>query len=871
MKLKKIHFEFKKPTVGQWIWFGILVLIIAFITYIVIRLIPKDEEDKTQFVYYTYEEPEEDMPKPEYVLDNDKLHFELDASTTHFTVTQKDTGRVWYSNPKDAALDSVALPKEKSYMDSTLLLTYSTENGVNNTYDSSSYSVAKKYYEIEMNGDSIQVNYILGDIERTYILPMALTETRMDEFTEQMKGGDKNLVLQYYRKYDIDNLMATDNEKELLAKYPVLEEDNVYVFRDKVPVYMKERIETIFTGIGYTYADYEDDLKMYSGGTVKNVPMFNISIIYKIDGSNLVVDIPYDKISCKKDYPLTKLAVLPYMGAAGTEDKGFLFVPEGGGALINFNNGKNKQNAYYSDIYGWDSCLNRKILVTETKNQFPVFGISYSDSSFISIIENGASYGGINADISGRYNSYNTVYSSFKLYHSEQYDVSSKSNNAEYIYEESLPEGESITQRYSFVDSGSYVDMANEYSNYLVEKNSLQKITEEEAPVAVEILGAVDKIQQVMGFPKSRPYELTTYKRTGEIIDELSNLGFKNMYVRLTGFLNRGVQQKVLTKTKAVSKLGSKKDFNELIQNQNEKNQKLYIDGLTQYANDNTLADGFSMYRDSARFVSSELARLYDYSTVCYIQLDNLHYLVNPQFAKKMSENLKDFALKNSMTGVSFRDVGKDLSADYNDDRRVSREAVKKMQVEVLDEIKKEKLGVMVQGGNDYILPYADIITNMDLFGNEYLILDEKIPFYEIAIHGYVNYTGKAINIAPYSQNELLKAASYGAGLYYVFMGENTAKLQDTTYTEYYGAGFDSWKEKAQEIYKRYNIKLGKTFTQKIVDFKNVNANVTRTEYEDGTVVYVNYSNEPFTSSEGFLVSAQDYFVENKNNGGMIR
>jgi hypothetical protein len=863
MKLKKIHFTFKKPTVGQWIWIGVGVVLVAFITYIVIRLIPDESPDTTQFVYYEYKEPDPSFDAPQYILENDNLKFELDPNTTHFTVTQKATGRVWYSNPQNAANDSIALPKEKNYMDSTLLLTFSTENGVTDTYDSSSFSVQRKFYQVTNNGDSIQVDYIVGDVERTYIIPMALTEERMDTFTDQMSNGDKNLVLQYYRKYDIDNLTATDNEDQLLAKYPVLNEDNVYVIRDTVPEYMKEKIESVFKGINYTYEDYQEDLKMYSGANAKEVPMFNVTILYKLDGNSLDVEIPFDKISCKKAYPLTKLSVLPYMGASGTEDKGFLFVPEGGGALIDFNNGKNKQNAYYSDIYGWDYCLDRDAVVNETRNNFPVFGVAYSDSSFISILEKGVSYAGINADVSGRYNSVNNVYAAYKMIHSEQYDVSSKSNNSEFAYEASLPEDEEIAQRYTFVNSGSYVDMAHAYRDYLVSSENLARQQSDSTPAAVEIVGAVDKIQQVAGFPKSRPFELTTYEKTGEILNALDAAGFKNMYVRLSGFVNGGIKQKVLTKVKFIKCLGGKSEFKKLAESQAE-NHKLYLDGMVQYAKENKVGDGFLMYRDSARFVSSELTRLYEYSPIWYgkDKTQTLFYLVRPDYAARMTEHLVATAEKYGVAGVSFRDNGKDLSADYNEDRRVSREQVKNLQRDSMKSIKDEKLGIMVTSGNDYSLQYADCVTDMDYRGTKYLILDETVPFYQLAIHGYVNYTGKAVNLAPDANEAVLDAAAFGGGLYFVFTGENAEALQDTMYTEYYGSGFDAWKDYASKLYARYNGSLAQVFGEEMTDYKNINAFVSKTVYSDGTTVYVNRGNEPYVVEDGTNVPAEDYVVQ---------
>lgn len=864
---KKTQFKFKAPTVGGWIRIGIWVLILAFLTYIVIRLIPDESPDNTKFEYYTYKEPDPLFDPPEYVMENDKLRFELDPETTHFTLTQKDTGRVWYSNPVNLENDPRALIKEKYYMNSTLLLTYSTENGVNNTYDSFSYSVDRDYYTIEFADGGIKVNYIIGDVERVYIIPMAKTEDAMDEWLDKMKKKDSNIVKQYYRKYDIDNLNAQDDKNKLLAQYPMLKEENVYVIRDTTPEYMKERIETIFAENGYDNEMYEKDLEMYAGGKSKNNPMFNVSITYKLDGNMLDVDIPFETITFKKDYPLIKLAVLPYFGAAEEKDEGFLFVPEGGGALINFNNTKNRQNSYYADVYGWNYATTRKTVVNETRNSFPVFGIAYEDSSFISILDDGASYGGIYADISGRLNSYNYAYAAYDMAHYEQYDISSKSNNSEFAYERNLPAGEKILQKYVFVDSGNYVDMAKTYGKYLEKEYKLKEKKQTDTPLAVEIIGAVDKVQSVLGFPKSRPYALTTYSEATDILNEMDSLGFKNMHVKLSGQFNKGIDQRVLTSFNLINKLGGKKEFKKFIDDNSSR--KLYLDGQVTYAKKNKLFDGFMMYRDSARFVSDEMCRLYPYSPIFYSRVkdpDDLYFLVKPAFTIKMLNKFVDSTEKYGLPGISFRDFGEELSCDFNEDRLVSREKMKKIQCDSFKDIKNRKLGLMINNGNDYALPYTDFITNMDFTGTKYLITDERIPFYQIAIHGLVPYTGEAVNLAPSATQAVLNAAAYGGGLYFVFTEKSTEYLQETAYSEYYGAGFHEWKDFAKNIYTRFNKELGGIYNKKITDFENITQFVSRTEYEDGTVVYVNRGNVP-ADMGGFSIPAEDYLVRHETAG----
>lgn len=869
MKLNKIQIKFKKPTVKDWIWFGITVLFLAFLTYIVIRLIPADDTDHAQFTYYEYKQPDPTFGVPEYKLENDKYKFVLDPETTQFTVLQKDTGYVWYSNPPAGGDDPYALYKEKNNMKSTMLLTYSTENGVNNTYDSFSYSVDRDYYTIDNKGGKITVNYIVGDIERIYIIPMALLEDRMDEFLEKMKRSDSNIVKQYYRKYDIDNLNAQDNKSELLAKYPMLANDNVYVIRDGAPEYMKERIEKIFAGIGYTNSDFEKDQEIYAGGKGKNNPMFNVSIVYSLDSDGLNVSVPFEKVSFKKDYPLIRLAVLPYFGAADTTREGFMFVPEGGGAIIRFNNEKNRQNSYVADVYGWDYCRDRKAVVRETRNSYPVFGIAHEDSSFITVMDKGASYGSINADVSGRFSSYNYAYAEYSLVHFEQYDVSTKSNNAEFAYEKVLPEGEEILQKYRFVNSGSYVDMAHNYGDYLKKTYKLKTVSDKSAPVAVEIITAVDKVQQVLGFPKSLPYELTSYKNAGKIIDELDEMNFRNSFIKISGAINGGLRQKVLTSVKYISQLGGKKEFSKLAKKSED--HRLYLDGQVSYAKRNKLFDGFSMYRDSARYVSDELVRLYDYSDIWYNKdnrdLKNLYYLVKPSFAARMTDKLVATAAKNNFTGVSFSDLGEELSSDFNEDRPVSRETSKHNQSETFRKIKESGQGIMISNGNDYALPYVDCITNMDYQGTRYLILDERIPFYQMAIHGLVDYTGEPVNLAPDANGAVLDAAAYGGGLFFVFTEKSTDALQDTAYTEYYGAGFNAWKDSAESIYSRFNKELGGVFNKKMTDYENLNAFVSRTVYEDGTVVYVNRGNLEYQLSDGKILPAEDYFVRKESRG----
>lgn len=814
------------------------------------------EEDSIEIRSYVEDQAE-------YTLENDDLQFVMDAATTHFTVTKKSTGEVWYSNPTGADDDSVALKEDKNNLNSTAIITYSNENGVDTLFNNFSYSIERGIYEIEAGDDYIKVLYSLGNTSKVFVIPVAVPESRMNELLDQMDNSSAKQVKEYYRKYDINKLKSTDNKAELLATYPDLETECVYVMRDGLQDHIKEKLQTIFEGINYTYDDYEADLARYETTSSDNVLIFNFSMVYRLDGSDLIVEVPMDEMDYPSAYPLTDINVLPYFGAGTTEEDGFLFVPEGGGSIINFNNAKLSSNPYYANVYGWDYASSRSSVIHETKIEYPVFGISKNGSSFVCIMEDGASYASISADISGRYNSYNSVSSTFSTLHSEAYDVSEKSNAAVYVYEKKIPD-EDLVQRYRFLDSDNYVDMALAYRDYMLTEYPDMAVNDDSStPVAVEVVGAIDKVQQKLGLPVSSPVALTTYEEAQNMISKLASDGFENLLVKYTGWMNGGVNQSLLKDVDLISELGSKKDFKNLVAYTNENGIPLYLDGVVQMAYDSNIFDGFLAFRDAARFTSQEKVELYKYDPVDYSEqkwLDS-YYILKPALVTKMTENLAKAVQDYNAYGVSFRDTGDILSADYNKNDIVTREASKKLQENSVKSIVESGLGVMINNGNSYVAGYADFICDMDLAGSKYTIIDENIPFYQIVLHGYVNYSGEAINLSGDYEQAILESAEAGASLYFVFMDASTTKLQNTQYSEYFGADFSAWEEKASEIYREYDQKLGHTYNQTITNHYKVSENVTATVYEDGTIVYVNYGLKDYSAGE-VSVPARSYIVE---------
>ncbi len=839
----------------------ILGLVVILIGVFVIATWEEKEEEAEAFPVYSYEGEHKQL-----TLENEKWLMNMNTETTHFSLTDKQSGAVWLSNPEGIEEDVVSLGAEKNKLQSTVLLTYSTQNGVDTQLNNYEYSIAGSIYAVEKGDDYIRVDYSIGDIDKEYIIPSVLEADRMEAYQSGMSRSAKMMLGQYYKKYDINDLSKSDEEEKdaLIARYPLMETEVIYALRDGTTENLKSKMEEYFAEQGYTYDEYVEDKAKDTKVQSSEKPVFNVSVVYRLDGDDFVVEVPYDNLAYKAEYPIYDLSVLPYFGAAGTTDEGFVFVPEGGGAIINYNSGKTNHDPYYAEMYGWDYGQDRDAVVTETRTNFNVFGAATNGSSYICIIEGGAPYAAVQADISGRNNSYNSVNAVYKVLHREEYDVGDKTNDAMFVYEDGTVEGEGIVQRYRFVDSADYVDMAKCYRGYLEEvyKEYLVEKDDSQAPVVLEIVGAVDKIKQICGVPTLSPLELTTYEEAEEMIQELYADGLNNMSVKLTGWMNAGVQQKMLDSVKLVKELGNKADLQDMVADAAEKDIKVYFNGITNYAINSDLGDGFVSYRDASKFLNKEMAKSSDFNRITYAKDTNSaeSYLLKADVIYKMMDKLVENA-NEYQASVSFDDVGYLLSSDFYQKNLVSRQQAMKGQQEKLQSIVDSGMDVMLNGGNDYAVLYADIVTNMDLKGTQYSIIDKQVPFYQLAIHGLVNYTGNSVNLAKDAQLAVLNAAEYGAGLSFTMMKESTFTLQNTLYSEYFGSDYSAWHNDLVEIYSRYNDELGHTFNQKMADHEYITKDLTCTSYEDGTKVYVNYSDDEVRISDGTVILPQDYYV----------
>ena len=240
---------------------GIVALIIAGLVFFVVTYQNAEEEEQIIPVHAYAGDGKE------IVLENSELKLTFDPNTTYFNILVKSSGKVWYSVPEDAENDGIAMSSEKGRIRSTLNVTYANEIGSEVAYNNYDYSIKNQTYEVDTDGESITVHYSIGKVQKEYVIPPVCTVERMEGYMAELSSGDLNIIKQYYKKYDINDLGKKDDKEALLEAYPDLANEPLYILRDTATDSVKAKLQTIFEeSAGYTYEEFLIDKELMNTG-----------------------------------------------------------------------------------------------------------------------------------------------------------------------------------------------------------------------------------------------------------------------------------------------------------------------------------------------------------------------------------------------------------------------------------------------------------------------------------------------------------------------------------------------------------------------------------------------------------------------------
>ncbi len=736
----------------------------------------------------------------------------------------------------------------KNLQKSDLFVTYIANEkvGTTGTIDNFSLSVDLKTFEITEVENGFSVRYTIGDTKLT------------------LDNLPKMIPIEKYNEMLLPNWTSA-NEKLFREHYRIVGDTMFVRARDDGVgmggMVIKQLYALIFETGTYTYDDLVEDNTAYGHEVTAMNPTVGITLIYQLDGDDLIVTLPAGEIDPISRHNVQMVEILPYFLTAGTEDTGYIFVPDASGSLITLNNGKTMAISYTSRVYGADILKNMHRYTTPRTNiTLPVYGIKAGDTAVLAIIEKGAEMAELYADISGRSDEFNRISSRFILRDIEFIPLIGNENVTTPRYPEDIYEGD-IVLRYKLLldEDANYTAMAHAYRDYLMARGDLiPHPVEKEAPFIMDVLGAVRKNKFFLGIPYASSVQATTIAQAGEIYRAAREAGIKNIKMNFSGLFWGGIRNASLTSVELDGGMGSKKELlalqDELAMNGDLLFPSVYM-GRVYYSRN------FSWRTQAARMLDGDPAFETFFAEPIMISYGIAYperKFISPHYLLEYTEKALKQLGKWSPMGLSVIDLGNALVPDYKRREHLSRVHAAPVYQAALARLSAD-MPLMLENPNAYALFAADYIVGLPSDDNDHQVEDIAIPFVQLVLENMVPYSGKPWNDQAYRgmSTLLMEAIETKSAPRFAFTYQPETLFQniaDPDVQKHFATQYTHWMGEAAAAYAEYAAFYDQVLHAKIVLHETIRAGIKRVTYDNGVVVLLNFTDgEVWLSGEKLL------------------
>lgn len=810
----------------------------------------------------------------------------------------------WCSNPynagastspsKNASTDSI---KQQLY--SQLIIKYVDKSSSNTENEMNSYKDSAKNNQITVKkiANGIRVEYKLGRAENTYMVPRVIKLEKFQALLEQIRTNctetrPANRFESFYTIKDIDDPNISDKSKEeYVKKYPICEQFPIAVCEPAISVQELKTLE----GWLKMYTDYSLEQLQIDHDEVDYVnkdeapAQFKLALEYKLDADGLSIRCNMGNVRFDSStYSLKNITILPYAGTGNVvSNEGFVFSADGSGTIINFEDIIGTQFKNTNKIYGQDYAYSEISGSNKQAVRLPVFGIvetknnsytekvvsteldedgnevevtttKYIKNGYFAVVEEGESLVNLTIENGGATHMFVSCYGTINPRPSDNISLDaglSAGTASTWTVECDRKYTKDYKVRVFLLndEESSVAGMANIYRNYLVNKGVLTAIdeedTDEDIPLYIETLCALETSSSVLGIPVLKMMSLSSFDKIIEMLELLGeDADISNVKLRLMGWQDGGIGYTVPNGVDVEDVIGGEEGFKKLIEYASKSGATLYPDFDFVYAHYDKWFDGFSQSKDLAKTINDRFAR-HQYYDALYQGYNSsgmgiISASVMDKFYSNSWEEYKDF----NVGGISVGALGESLSSDFDEDEPYNREDTKVLTTKLLEKIKSDNGNVMVSGGNAYAFPYVTDIVNIALDDSGYKYAATSVPFIGMVLHGYIEYAGEPINLAGDYRYTVLKTIENGANPYFVFAIENTSELKKYNYwyevSGYYSVRYNIWLNDMVATYKELNEALADVKTATIInhEFLDDEYDVVKVTYSNGISYIINYN-----------------------------
>lgn len=795
------------------------------------------------------------------VLENNNCRLELDAGTTHFTVTDLKNS-VSYASVPDFECNIVSDVIEKKFV-SELMLTYYDNNSKEYYMYSTEDSVKKEGHKVAKSDDAIRVTYSFGEQSQSIFAPIVLTVEDYTTISKKLSSSQNRRLRLYYTLYSSKD-PTSDFEKKS-KEYPILKKKDLYIINDSISELNKMDIDSYMKKAGYTLSQNEKLLKDLDIEVKKqDIPGFTVPVEYSLNDDGFSATVLYDLVTeNSENYKLQAVDLLPFFAATNSSANGKIVVPDGCGALIDMNS--NTPASYVSSFYGEDIPIVYGDKHIFRQNQYlPVWGFTYDNGAYLAVVESASANAKLYVETSGPSAPANTSFARFD-YRAKDTEINENlatAGSAEGLY--NLYSAPLLTEfpsvRYCLLNKNTdYVVMASYYREYLILRKTLKE-TEDKTDILLDFVCVASGKTNICGIPFENKIVLTTVSDIKQVLEKLYEAGVSNVSVRLIGSDKSGMNYSVRDNYSVYKKVGSKEEINELSTLIKNNGGKLYLDADFQTVYSDSAFDSFSEQSDVSYTLGKKLTGVGAHNIVNgEMKKEGMGYFVSPTAYESITSSFIKSIDEFANIGVAYINAGKLLGGNYSNSNFVSRDVSLNL---IKEAVNAKKNSVLIGGGNGYALSNADFVTDISFNSSEYDFESISVPFWQIVMHGELNYSGSAYNNSYNRENLLLKSIETGAALHFTLIGKSDDVLiEENLYNSMSSLSVNDRIDSVISFYNEIKDFRKSIKNVNIIEHSSVSTKVYKTVYDNGAYSIVNYNSKDIVI-DGVTVSANGYYMK---------
>lgn len=608
----------------------------------------------------------------------------------------------------------------------------------------------------------------------------------------------------------------------------------------------------------YTYHDNGFDVEIdFKAQQIK----FEAQV--SIQGGDLIVHIPRDRVeeynpnlwkSGNDNISINEIIVYPFFGATKQQEKGYIVIPDGSGALVHLTEEPTHTGGYHAAVYGND--LGYENVRSESEKglalkpieriTLPIYGVIHEadQAGLLVISESGDSYAKYNYNSRDLTTDYYQSYFSY-VYRKEYAQFQSRVNKDQYIIGfQEKPNEFDVTQRYVFLkaEEANYVGLAKKYRAFLEKKDGFKKKDREEAD---QIPMKIDFINQEIttGTLGKESVTTTTYAQAKEIIQSLLEDGYENLDVSFKTF----IQKKSGYHFDISKELGGEEGFQEVLDFfQAEDIPFSYF------------IDYVQSYYERTSYTASKVNR--QVFEVYHPDKDLSNYVNNPKYYRSFIKEDIDRLQANEINSLALGGFDHSLFTHYDKGKLRSRVEGMAYVKQLLEDLQQANIATHVYTPDAYLYSLIDNYYHMPLQSSDMMFVDETIPLISLVLSGYRTMYSPYMNFSSDDATSILTLIEYGVYPSFVLTGESTYKLKRSASKDVYLSELDYFKERMDHYYMQVNEALASVSHAEMIAHERLDNGVVKVTYSNDVVIIINYTNDDYMY-EDVLIQAKGFVI----------